>query len=106
MQTQLKWCSLCAPLDIVSLLPLFFLYFWAVVVFFGFFDFFFFFFDIFSSLRSTKEVTTENMSLVAGLFTFQVSEVSSDANNRNMIRNKAKISTRKHNSDDAVYVLL
>jgi len=29
----------------------------------GFFDFFFFFFDIFSSLRSTKEVTTENMSL-------------------------------------------
>ena len=64
------------------------------------------FFDIFSSLRSTKEVTTENMSLVAGLFTFQVSEVSSDANNRNMIRNKAKISTRKHNSDDAVYVLL
>jgi len=31
--------------------------------FLGFFDFFFLFFDIFSSLRSTKEVTTENMSL-------------------------------------------
>ena len=61
-QTQLKWRSLCAPLDIVPLLLLFFLYFWDIVVFLGFFDFFFLFFDIFSSLRSTKEVTKENMS--------------------------------------------
>ena len=43
--------------------PLFFLYFWAVVVFLGLFDFFFLFFYIYSSLRSIKEVTTENMGL-------------------------------------------
>ena len=54
MQTQLKWRSLCAPLDIVPLLPLFFLYFWAVVVFLGFFDFFFLFFDIFLHLGAQK----------------------------------------------------
>ena len=43
--------------------PSLFLYFWVVIVFLEFFDFFFLFFDIFSSLRITKEVTTENMSL-------------------------------------------
>ena len=53
-----------------------------------------------------KEVTTENMSFVAGLFTFQVSEVSSDANNRNMIRNKVETSKHKHISNGALYVLL
>ena len=57
------WPSLCAPLDIVSLLPLsFFQFFFAVVVFWEILTFSFYFFDIFSSLRSTKEVTTENMS--------------------------------------------
>ena len=44
--------------------------------------------------------------LVAGLFTFQVPDVSIDASSRNMIRNKAKISTHKHNSNGALYVLL
>ena len=119
----------------------------------------FYFFDIFSSLWSTKEVTTENISinkwkawpmenskdvlkidkklattkrgschqffakikisnlgeaeyvsrvrvLVVGLFTFQVPDVSSDVNSRNMIRNKVEISTRTHSSNDALYVLL
>ena len=41
----------------------------------------------------------ENVSrvlvLVAGLFTFQVPDVSSDANSRNMIRNKAEINLNK-----------
>ena len=44
--------------------------------------------------------------LVAGLFMFHVPDVSSDVNNRNMIRNKVKISTRKHSSNGALYVLL
>ena len=44
--------------------------------------------------------------LVAGLFMFQVPDVSSDVNNRNMIRSKAKISTLKHNSNGALFVLL
>ena len=44
--------------------------------------------------------------LVAGLFIFQVPDVSSDANSRNMIRNKVEISTHKHSSSDALYVLL
>ena len=44
--------------------------------------------------------------LVADLFTFQVPHVSSDVNSRNMIRNKAEISTRKHSSNGALYVLL
>ena len=43
--------------------------------------------------------------LVAGLFTFQVPEVSINVNNRNMVRNKAEISTRKHSSNGALYVL-
>ena len=44
--------------------------------------------------------------LVADLFTFQVPEVSIDVNNRNMVRNKVEISTRKHSSNGALYVLL
>ena len=52
----------------------------------------------------------ENVSrvlvLVADLFTFQVPEVSIDVNNRNMVTNKAKISTRKRSSNGALYVLL
>ena len=52
----------------------------------------------------------ENVSrvrvFVADLFTFQVPDVSIDVNNRNMVRNKAKISTRKHSSNGALYVLL
>ena len=44
--------------------------------------------------------------LAAGLLPFQVQDVSSDVNSRNMIRNKAKISTRKHSSNGALYVLL
>ena len=43
--------------------PLFFVYFWAIDIFLEFFDFFLLFLSYFSSLRSTKEVTTENMSL-------------------------------------------
>ena len=57
------WASLCAPLDIVPLLPLFFSIFWAVVVFWEILTFLFYFFDIFPLLRSTKEVTTKNVSL-------------------------------------------
>ena len=38
--------------------PLFFVYFWAVDIFRDSLTFSFYFFDIFSSLRSTKEVTT------------------------------------------------
>ena len=44
--------------------------------------------------------------LVAGLFTFQAPEVSIDVNNRNMVTNKAEISTRKHSSKGSLYVLL
>ena len=44
--------------------------------------------------------------LVADLFTFKVPDVSSDVNSRNMVGNKAQISTRKHNSNAALYVLL
>ena len=64
---------MCSSRYCSTFAPHFFLYFRAVVIFlgffdflwlaFGFFDFFFFFFDIFPSLGSTKEVTTENMSL-------------------------------------------
>ena len=43
--------------------PLFFVYFWSINIFWDSLTFSFYFFDIFSSLRSTKEVTTENMSL-------------------------------------------
>ena len=52
----------------------------------------------------------ENVSrvlvLVTDLFTFQVPEVSIDVNNRNMVRNKVEITTCKHSSNDALYVLL
>ena len=43
--------------------PLFFIYFWSINIFWDSLTFSFYFFDIFSSLRSTKEVTTEGMSL-------------------------------------------
>ena len=62
MQTQLKWHSLCAPLDIVPLLPLFFLFFGLSLFFWEILTFLFYLFYIFPLLRSTKEVTTENMS--------------------------------------------
>ena len=44
--------------------------------------------------------------LVAGLFTFKVPDVSSDVNSRNMVGNKAEISTLKHNSNGDLFVLL
>ena len=57
-----------------------------------------------------EPVKVENVSrvlvLVADLFTFQVPEVSIDVNNRNMVRNKVEISTRKHSPNGALYVLL
>jgi len=57
------WASLCAPLDIVPLLPLSFFYFLGCRCFFWEIStFLFYFFAIFPLLRSTKEVTTENMS--------------------------------------------
>ena len=57
------WASLCAPLDIVPLLPLsFFLFFGLSLFFWEISTFLFYFFDIFPLLRSTKSVTTENMS--------------------------------------------
>ena len=55
--------SMCSSRYCSTFAPLIFLYFGAIVVFLGFFDFLFLFFDIFSSHRSTKEVTTKNMSL-------------------------------------------
>ena len=64
MQTQPKWRSICAPQEIVTLLPLSFLSIFGLLLFFwDSLTFSFYFFDIFSSLRSTKEVTIENMSL-------------------------------------------
>ena len=44
--------------------------------------------------------------LVVGLFMFQVPDISSDVNSRNMIKHKAKISTRKHSSNGALYMPL
>ena len=58
------------------------------------------------SIRAEAELVSQVLVLVAGLFTFQVPDVSSDANSRNMIRNKAEISTYKHSSNGALYVLL
>ena len=59
-----KWRSLCAPLDIVLILPISFFSIFLLSLFFcDSLTFSFYFFDIFSSLRSTKEVTIENMSL-------------------------------------------
>ena len=54
--------SMCPSRYYSTFAPLFSL-FLGCRCFLGFFDFFFLFFDIFSSLRSTKEVTTKNMSL-------------------------------------------
>ena len=63
-----------------------------------------------AKIKFSEPGKAENVSrvlvLVAGLFTFQVIDVSSDVNNRNMVGNKAKISTRKHSSNAALYVLL
>ena len=58
----------------------------------------------FSEPRGAEELSRV-LILVAGLFTYPVPDISSDVNNRNMIRNMAEISTRKHNSNGALYVL-
>ena len=55
---------------------------------------------------SEAEYVSRILVLVVGLLTFQVPDVSSDVNNRNMTRNKAEISTHKHNSNCALYVRL
>ena len=55
--------SMCSSRYCSTFAPLFLLYFQAVVVFWDSLTFYFYFFDIFSSLRSTKEITTENISL-------------------------------------------
>ena len=54
--------SMCTSRYCSTFAPLFFLYFWVVIIFWDSLTFSFYFFYIFSSLRSTKEVTTENMS--------------------------------------------
>ena len=63
-----------------------------------------------AKIKFTKPGKAKNVSrvlvLVAGLFMFQVPDVSSDVNSKNMIRNKAVISIHKHNSNGALYVLL
>ena len=66
--------------------------------------------DHFLAKKNFKPGKAKNVSrvlvLVVGLFTFQVPDISIDVNNRNMVRNKAEISTRKHSSNGALYVLL
>ena len=66
--------------------------------------------DHFLAKKNFEPGKAKNVSrvlvLVAGLFTFQAPHVSSDVNSSNMIRNKAKISTRKNSSNVALYVLL
>ena len=57
-------------------------------------------------LKIDKKLVSRVLVLVAGLLTFHVPDVSSDVNSRNMIRNKAKISTRKHSLNGALYVVL
>ena len=52
------------------------------------------------------EYVSRVLVLVASLFTFQVPDVSSDVNSRDMIRNKVEISTRKDSPNGALYVLL
>ena len=54
-KTQLKWRSLCAPLDIVPLLGLFFLYFFAIVVFWDSLTFYFIFLKFFLHLGAQKK---------------------------------------------------
>ena len=64
MLTQLTLAfSMCSSRYCSSFAPLFFSIFWMSLFFWKISTFSFYFFDIFSSLRSTKEVTTENMSL-------------------------------------------
>ena len=52
-----------------------------------------------AKIKFSEPGKAENVSrvlvLVAGLFTFQVLDVSRDLNSRNMVRNKAEISTHK-----------
>ena len=55
--------SMCSSIYCSTFAPLFFLYFWVVIVFWDSLTFSFYFFVIFSSLRITKKVTIENMSL-------------------------------------------
>ena len=55
---------------------------------------------------SKAENVSRVLVLVDGLLTFKVPDVSSDVNSRNMVGNKAKISTHKHSSNGALYVLL
>ena len=52
------------------------------------------------------ELVSRVLVLVAGLFTFQVPDVSSDVTSRNMVRNQAEIRSRKHSPNGALYVLL
>ena len=65
---------------------------------------------VFCQNKFSEPSKAENVSrvlvLVAGLFTFQVPDVSSDVNSRNMIRNKVEISTHKHSPNGTLYVLL
>ena len=66
--------------------------------------------QFFTKINFSEPKRAEELSrvfvLVAGLFTFQVPDISSDVNNRNMIKNKVEISIRKHSSNGALYVLL
>ena len=66
--------------------------------------------QFFAKIKFSEPSKADNVSrvliLVAGPFMFQVPDVSSDVNNRNMLRNKAKIGTRKHSSNGTPYVLL
>ena len=55
--------SMCSSRYCSSFAPLFLLFFGLSLFFWDISTFSFYFFDIFSSLRSTKEVTTENMSI-------------------------------------------
>ena len=65
-----------------------------------------FFAKIKFSEPSGAEEVSRVLIVVAGLFTYPVLDISSDLNCRNMIRNKAEISTLKHSSNDALNVLL
>ena len=82
-----KYCSTFVPL---------FLYFWAIVVFLGFFDLSFLFFLYFSSLRSTKVVTTENMSL----YNWKASPME---NLEDMLKIDKKLVTTKRGSCDQFF---
>ena len=73
--------------------PLFFIYFWFIKIFFGFFDFFLLFLWYFYPLKTTKEVTTENMSLNKWK-TWPVE------NSEDMLKIDKKLVTRKRGSRD------